>query len=297
VAIPAIEPSQRFHEEDALLRAIGTPPIIELTLDEAARCNATRQRWATLPDASPRPRRGLLLGACTHPIGDRYKALGAANIVGPMTRVLAILTVGASLVVGSVSAATLDDGKPKTALTKGGQAWAHRIILKLGDFPPGWRAETDKSDDNSSKCFSRDLSSLTVNGRAESPNFLHGELPLSSSLAAVFATGPQARKVFAALRQALDECLVGEFDKDKNFGDTSGGPLNFPHLGERSFAFQLASHVEQGKLSVAFYVDVVVIQRTRAIALGVFADAFTPFDESLERRLARAMAQRMKLRP
>jgi hypothetical protein len=55
--------------------------------------------------------------------------------------------------------------------------------------------------------------------------------------------------------------------------------------------------VKEGKLSVAVYFDVVVVQRGRALALGIFADAFTPFEEGLEQRLARAMAQRMKLKP
>lgn len=213
------------------------------------------------------------------------------------TRVLGILALVALVAAGSVSATALDDSKPKTVLTKGAQAWAHRIILKLSDFPPGWRAEPDKSDDKSSKCFGNDLSSLTVNGKAKSPNFVHGEVPYASSAASIFASGPQARKAFAALRKAFDECIVKVIDQIPDSEDTSGGPLSFPHLGERSFAFQVVTHVKEGKLSAALYFDLVVIQRTRAIALGIFADAFTPFNPSLERRLARAMAHRMKLRP
>ena len=229
----------------------------------------------------------------TLPLGSEV----SAAIVRLIRRALGIVVVVASMTVGSVSAATLDDGKPKIATTKGAQAWAHRIVLKLGDFPSGWRAEPDKSDDNSSKCFRRDLLSLTVNGRAESPTSSIGELPLSSSLAAVSrASGrrPQGRRSPHSA-ELFDECLVSEFDKDGLRRLVRWAvELSAPRRAGGS-AFQVASHVKQGKLSVAFYVDVVVIQRTRAIALGLFADAFTPFDEGLERRLARAMAQRMKL--
>jgi hypothetical protein len=140
----------------------------------------------------------------------------------------------------------------------------------------------------------RDLSGLTLNGRAESPNFVHGELPYATSLAAVFASAPQARQAFAALRTALDDCLVGEIDKTGGIDDVSGGRLNFPHLGDQSAAFQVAARVKEGKLSVALFFDVVVIQRARAIALAIFADALSPFEESLKERLARVVAQRMK---
>jgi hypothetical protein len=76
------------------------------------------------------------------------------------------LGLTALLFVASASATTLNNGKPKLAITKGAPAWAGSINLHLGDFPPGWRAEPDKGDDSSSKCFSRDLSKLTLNGRA-----------------------------------------------------------------------------------------------------------------------------------
>jgi hypothetical protein len=209
-----------------------------------------------------------------------------------------VLGLGAFLLAASASATTLDNGKPKIAITKGAQAWAGRINLKLGDFPAGWRAEPDKSDDSSSKCFDSHggTSLLTINGRAESAGFHHGDVPFVKSLAAVFATAPQARTMFAVLRNALADCLVSELDKERDLQDTSGGPLNFPHLGDRSFAFQVLSHVKEGSLSVAAYFDFVLIQRGRAIALGAFGDAFDPFDSGLEARLARAMAQRMKLR-
>jgi hypothetical protein len=224
----------------------------------------------------------------------RRVTLSSVRVVHHLA-LIALATISLTF-VSAIAARTMEDGKPKLAITKGAQAWANRINLKLGDFGPGWRAEPDTGGDSSSKCFARDLSRLTLNGRASSPDFLHGNLPYAASLAAIFATAPQARTAFIALRAALDDCLVREIDKESQFEDSTGGPLNFPHLGERSFAFQVATHAKEGKLSLAVYFDVVVIQRARAVALGAFADAITPFDENLERKLARAIAQRMKPR-
>jgi hypothetical protein len=205
-----------------------------------------------------------------------------------------VLAAGFALAVSTAGALAVEDGKPKLAITKSGQARAQRIGLRLGDFGPGWRAEKGADNNSSSKCFNRDLSALTLNGRAESPDFFHGAVTFAASLSAVFATAPQARRAFAALRSALDDCLVRELDKQSGIDDVSGGPLSFPRLGERSTAFQVVGHAKEGELSVAIYADVVVIQRERALALLVFADMVTPFEESLKERLARAVAQRMK---
>jgi hypothetical protein len=79
--------------------------------------------------------------------------LVALRVVRRLT-VLAVVLLALSL-SSVVSARTVDDGKPKVAITKGAQAWASRIVLKLGDFGPGWRAEKQDADDNSSKCFNR----------------------------------------------------------------------------------------------------------------------------------------------
>jgi hypothetical protein len=224
-----------------------------------------RRRSASRPPGGwGRPETGLAPSARARMRGATW--LASALPFSPVgARCLSVFAVASvSLILaGAGSARTLDAGKPKLAITKGAQAWANRINLKLGDFGPGWRAERNKSDDNSSKCFARDLSSLTLNGRASSPDFVKGNVPYAASLAAVFATAPQARKAFGALRQALDDCLVSEIDKDSNFEDSSGGALNFPHLGERSFAFQVATHAKEGKLSVSMRILLAMCARWR----------------------------------
>jgi hypothetical protein len=206
-----------------------------------------------------------------------------------------VIAVIVCLVVSltAVAMASADSGKPKKAITKAAQARANRIVLHLSDFGSGWRAEKDEGDDSSSKCWNSDLSALTVNGDADSPDFVHGDLPLATSTAGVFASAGQARKAFITLRSALGKCLVGELEKQSGIDDVSGGQLRFPRLGDASTAFEAKGQAKGNGLSVDAYFDVVVIQRERAVAMIVFADVVDPFDESMKERLARAVARRM----
>jgi hypothetical protein len=209
-----------------------------------------------------------------------------------------VLSAVALVAVSPGLAQIASDGKPKVAITKAGQARAYRIILKLGDFGPGWRAEKDAGKDNSYvDCFENggDLSSTTIKGEAASPAFVRGGLPYATSLAVVFATSQQARLAFRLNRTAFRDCVVDVLRKVTGVRKASGGALGFPRLGARSAAFRVVATSEPAYGSIVVHFDFVIIEQAGAVGVVNFAGAATaPFDQAQKEHLARVVAQRMK---
>lgn len=188
---------------------------------------------------------------------------------------------------------------PRKDIRPQDQARADSIILKLEDLPQGWRAERADEDQSSPDCFEPDLSDLTQTGRAESPNFVRGGATLVSSLVSIYATEQDGQAAYdRVVRQELADCLAdylkGRSDQDVTFKNLSSGRLSFPRLGDRSAAYEIAMELETNGLSPAAYLDLVFIQRDRAVAAVLFFDVISPFEEASREGLARAVAQRMK---
>ncbi|MER3410838.1 MAG: hypothetical protein C4306_12385 [Thermoleophilia bacterium] len=187
----------------------------------------------------------------------------------------------------------------KRVFRKEDQTRARRIVLRLADFPSGWRAEHDggKSSDKLD-CLSPDFSDLTTTGGATSPWFFKGEAPFATSFSSFFETSDQARAAYDRLAtEDLANCLAESIAKSEGtkVGDVSWGKLALPRLGDRSSAYQVAVRFEIGELTPSAYVDWVFIQRQRALAVMVFGDILTPFDEDLREDLVAKVAARMGL--
>ncbi len=96
------------------------------------------------------------------------------------------------------------------------------------------------------------------------------------------------------LAQCFSDHMKKQSDSDVKVKNVSWGRLGFPHLGERSAAYQIAVDLETHGLTPTAYFDIVFIQRKRALSVLMFADILSPFDESLKERLSRAVVQRTK---
>ena len=196
--------------------------------------------------------------------------------------------------------------EPRRAIRPADNALARRIVLNLSDFPSGWRADLSKEEnDSTSACINLDFSDLTLTGRADSKDFAMGDNTEATSVARIFQSTGQARGAFGKIAsEKTAQCLADYFEteakKDKDLkrqdvkvGDVSVGRLSFPSLGDRSAAYQIALSLETKDISPTVYLDLVLVQRSRANAVLLFVDVLSPFDENLKRSLSRTVARRM----
>lgn len=187
----------------------------------------------------------------------------------------------------------------KTAINAQDQQHATASLLRLGDFPTGWRAESSTSSSgNAEDCLKQNFSDLTVTGNAESKDFVHGDATFAASIAAVFKTPAQADtafKVFASkdLAQCFTAYMKKQSDSNVKVADASWGQLKFPHYADRSAAYQIAIALQTGGLTPTAYVDLIPLERARTVAVLVFVDVFSPFDEQQKEHLAGVVAGRM----
>jgi hypothetical protein len=178
---------------------------------------------------------------------------------------------------------------------------ATSMLLRLSDFPSGWRAQPSAED---SGCAGIEETSerYDVPGKAESEDFFHGDATQAFSSAGLFTDEATARDAFDYLeevvqseefRDCLDNYLREETEDDVTFGDIQLGEVSFPSYGDRSSAWQVVIPVESEGVSVTGYVDAVFILRQTAISVLSFTNPVTPFDEQLRTDLAMVVAERM----
>jgi hypothetical protein len=200
------------------------------------------------------------------------------------------------------------DRTAQTVIQPDAQAAAEEIVLKIGDFPDGWRAtpadqEDEAGQDEFNDCIGADFSEFTINGEAESDDFASGEATQASSQATLVASEEEASDAydkFAAVmdeRERMGECLdelLRRQQDDVEFGEVELGQLSFkgPDV-EQAGAWQATVTGEAEGVSVDVYMDFVALQEGRAISIIFFLDVFSPFDSELRSELVEAVADRM----
>jgi hypothetical protein len=207
---------------------------------------------------------------------------------------------------GSDKSATSDSTEAETTaettINEDDQALAESSLLRLSDFPTGWRATKSDDDEDPNAlegCFTPDYAGVTVTGRAESEDFESGTSAQANSVTSVYATAAAAEKAVAQFTDGtLADCLVAYFEKlpEKDgvkFTDAEAGRLSFPALGDESDARQVVLEVEAQGLTPSAYVDLVAIRTGRAFSGLFFIDVFSPFSPDQEVELARKVETRM----
>jgi hypothetical protein len=215
-------------------------------------------------------------------------------------RVLVLLLV-VGVGVGCGGGNTSSESRATTAQTKinsRDKLQAKRIVLRLSDFPTGWRAQASKNESKEPDCLKLDLGDLTVTGKASSRDFVNGQITSATSAARLFANEQQARAAYKRIAsEKLTKCfsdfMRSQSTSDAKVTDTSFGRLGFPKLADESAAYQIAVTLKAQGLTPTVYVDLVFIRQTRATAILLFIDLFSPFDEQLKEQLARTVAGRM----
>ena len=170
------------------------------------------------------------------------------------------------------------------------QALALRINLKLGDFPPGWKAFAVPNAVFPCRGFQPNLSKLTVRGEAESPVFIEEkELGAAWSSASIYDTDQQALTAFdRQARSAAAQCVANEAIQEGTIV-SSVEPIPFPRLGNQTRAFRIVVSDPEA----SGYLDLVWIRQGRA----VIHMGFVALEElAIERGLAAKLAARARAR-
>lgn len=230
---------------------------------------------------------------------------------------IAVLILGALALAAGAACGGGGNGTPraaKRAIEPNAQRRAKSIVLKLSDFPSGWRASARSPDDPGGsekfrKCIGVNLSDTTLIGDAESREFAMEEDRSASSDAEILKSAAQAQQGLDRFSKGMadiaraEECLRGLFKKalaDFKVGEISVGELSFhrPADVDEAKAWETVIQVEPASgegngLSVPIYLDLTFLRKGDAVANVQTVDTFDPFDSELRDNLVQAVARRM----
>lgn len=178
------------------------------------------------------------------------------------------------------------------------RARAQASVLRLDDFPSGWRGESSQEGaDDENECL--DLSEeYDIAAEAESDTFVNGDTTQALSGAAVFRSEDDARSAFEALTdpevaRCMADLIEREADDDAVVTDTSFGALRTVGSGDESEGQQLVVTVESDGVEVDVFLDWISVRSGPVVSVLMFQDVLSPFDVGLEEELVTTVASRM----
>ena len=217
-----------------------------------------------------------------------------------------IVVALAALAVASAALAS-DPRDPQHRFNARDQAWAHRIIVGHAELGPGnWRvAHLDNQGDANapSYCKNPNLSDLVLTGEAKNPDFSR-DASFEDSDGEVWATEHDAVAAYRRLQAyPFDRCFRAAMQQEFASGSgikftaLSSGPLAFPKLAPRQLTFGLRFRMTAGPRTIDGRIDIYAFSRGRAdgsVMVASLGQPARPIPLSLERRLAMAVASRLK---
>ena len=222
-----------------------------------------------------------------------------------MARRSVLVLVAFALLVGTATAAATKAGDPQKRHNAADQEWAERMRIQRSDLGPGdWRVEPHSDSDRGApkQCKDPNLSDLVETGSAEEPDFSrNGSFVSSGSI--VFQTEAQMRTAFTRIARApFNDCLIWAFKQGASGSGTrirvtSSGSIRTGKLAPMSRTGRVDLVLTTQGVSVKGHFSYYLLARGRASVILVFASferPLTPIPASLERRLASAVAARLK---
>jgi len=211
---------------------------------------------------------------------------------------------------------------PHREIQADAQERAESIVLKLSDFPEGWRASSSDENDSAGRerfqqCADVDLSSLALNGKAESKDFTEegsATITTYSSRALVYESQGQAEKAIdeltaATKNEALGKCVRSSLEesgeKDSKgekveWGEVTVSKLSLMPLDvDETAGLRLVMPFETtdregGGIVADLTLDGIQLREGDTVAsLGLFYYGFSEVDLGLRNRLLRVIAERM----
>jgi hypothetical protein len=224
-----------------------------------------------------------------------------------MARRLGLLVaVFAGLAAASVALAA-DPREPQHRFNDADQAWAQRIMVSHDDLGAGdWRVEQLDSQGDAGApayCKNPNLSDLVLTGQAKTPDFGR-EDSFEDSDGEVWASESDAIAAYKRLKTyPFDRCfklaMQQEFAKGSGvkFAVLASGPIAIGKLAPRQLTFGMKFRMTIATRKIDGRIDIYAFSRGRADASVMIASLGAParpIPLSLERKLARLVAQRLK---
>lgn len=210
-----------------------------------------------------------------------------------------------AVLAGTASAAATKQGDPQKRHNAADQAWAQRLHIQRSDLGPGdWRVEADSGDNSLAPkdCKDPDLSDLVETGSAENPNFSRNGSFVGSG-SSVFQTESQAVKAWSRISgQSWTRCLTlamrqGLAGSGAGLRIVSAGSIAMPKLAPHYKTTRIRLVVSGPAATIDGRIGVYLAARGRAVAMVLvmsFGRPLRPIPESMERRLATLVANRLK---
>jgi hypothetical protein len=188
---------------------------------------------------------------------------------------------------------------PQAHAASGDQALAKRVLPRVADYPAGWAADpTSKPSD--SGCFTSAANAHAPTARAQaSPDFLNQERQERSGANVwIFLSAGKAHAALAAMTAAAPlTCYrktISSVLTKAGLTVTSfvSGPLALGTLGDAAKGTRLTVGVRKGSDKAQLTIDLIFVQRRRAlIAVGFNAQSSQPLLADERTPIARSIAR------
>ena len=212
---------------------------------------------------------------------------------------LALAMIAAAALVGAVPALAA------SGLTKAGNRLAGSALITRAELGGGWGASAAPKSVPPITCsaFNPSVRGAVQIGAAISARYQESSSgPFVSQTAYVYATIAEGRAVARAEMQAkLERCLAASLVAGSGggvrFAATARAPLQLPGLGAgvTAVGYRISGTASQPYQLVDVYLDAIVLARGAEISEVSLASFLTPPERSLELRVARAIARRLRV--
>jgi hypothetical protein len=202
------------------------------------------------------------------------------------------------------------------------QRAAREALLTISDFPSGWSANRDKSDDADNEKFSQQLSTclhapagLLGHESSEavsedSPSFDPpdgGDTSINETVAISRLT--RVQQLLRVLQQSnATDCLASTLNsfiktqvaksddpdvRAATIGDVEVGQVSFPTYGDESVPMRATIPVSGNGLTIKVYVDVLFVRHQNAVIIMTFEASGSPVDAEVEQKFAKVAADKL----
>jgi hypothetical protein len=183
------------------------------------------------------------------------------------------------------------------------RAIAQRAQLRLEDFPADWQ-ENDESENDPADCEGIRGPREATSGRAASPDFQQGSTTFAASAVFLYADEAGAGDAFGKMSARETRVCLAEQVADRvaenadrtgelTIGEPSTARVRVDPLGDEREGGRVTLPLSVGGFDVDLTVDYVFVRVGRGVALLVFADVLTPFDEDLRADLTSKVVRRV----
>ncbi|RKQ86163.1 hypothetical protein C8N24_4173 [Solirubrobacter pauli] len=206
-----------------------------------------------------------------------------------------------TLILTSLAAVLLLAGCGADAPKKTDRAHAESAVLRLADFPSGWRAAEQARTDIKSPCLAVEDAKRAVSGGATSRTFRRGESTQAESSVYVFPDEAAARTAFAGVSADETTSCFGAI-LAKSIASQPGvqfrklrlEPIAQAELGDERAARRVIVSAVIDEVDLELIADFVFVRSGRGVSIQSYVDVLQPFGDELRDRLARATAERLE---